>query len=263
MVKQIVKIGIAVAVAAGGLVALSSATAGAAKITITAGPGSSASCSLAAKAKLSPALKNNWVASPSDSVPAVAALPNTQFASAGPVMTTAKATATCTGTATDGTHSTTITGVKKLTITVDPAHPGSTGEASCSSLLGGSTAEFNTTIQWVGSSAKIANTTVTDSVIGISGSPIGFTFSGGTVTGSFAGGSVASLGAIGPDVVAAVTQAQETGAQAVTNSYTSLGCEPTLKVKTNAKGVTTASFKAPKGFKQIVVTSGSTLTAAG
>jgi len=62
-------------------------------------------------------------------------------------------------------------------------------------------------------------------------------------------------------VIAEVAQPQETGAQAQANSYTSLGCEPTLKLKTNGKGVTTASLKKPKGFKEIVVSSGSTLTA--
>jgi len=261
MFKQIVKIGLAVALTGGGAIALSTVTAGAAKVVITAGPGSSASCSLTATAKLAPALKNDWVASPGDSVPAVAALPNTQFGSPGPVATSAKATGSCTGTATDGTNTATITGIKKLTIAVDPAHPGSSAEATCSSLLAGSTAQFNTTIEWSTSGDKVANTTVTDSAIGISLSPIGFTFSGGTVSGSFAGGSISSLGTVSPAVIAEVTQPQETGAQAQANSYTSLGCEPTLKLKTNGKGVTTASLKKPKGFKEIVVSSGSTLTA--
>ncbi len=263
MLKSVIRTALVASLAAGGVIAITAIPASAAKITIVAGTGSSASCDLAATAKLSPALKNDWTASPGDSVPAVAALPNTPFASPGPVVTSAKGTGTCTGTATDGTNSTTITGVKKLTISVDPAHPGSSAEATCANLLAGSTAEFDTTIEWSSTSDSVANTVVTDSVIGTSYSPIGFTFTGGTVTGSFAGGSVSSLGVVPPSLVAEVTQPQETGAQAEANSYTSLGCEPTLKVKTNSHG-TTATLKGPKGLKEIVISSGSgsTLTAA-
>ncbi len=262
MIRTVIRTALVASLAAGGVIAMTAIPASAAKITIVAGTGSSASCNLAATAKLAPALKNDWAASPSDSVPAVAALPNTQFGSPGPVSTSAKGSGTCTGTATDGTNTTTLTGVKKLTIAVDPAHPGSSAEATCANLLGGSTAEFDTTIEWTSTSDSVANTTVTDSVIGTSLSPIGFTFTGGTVTGSFAGGSVSSLGAVPSSLIAEVTQGQETGAQAEADSYTSLGCEPTLKVKTNAHG-TTASLKGPKGLKEIVISSdsGSTLTA--
>jgi hypothetical protein len=238
-----------------------SATAGAKAPTIIAGPGSSASCTTNATAKLSPALKNDWNASPSDSVPAVAALPQTTFASNGPVTTTAKGNGTCSGTATDGVNTAAIVGVKKITVATDPAHPGSSSEASCANLISsaaaGTAGEFNTTIEWIGSGAKIANTVVTDSLLSASLSPPGFVFSGGTITGSFAGGSVSSLSPVTAALIAEVGQAQETGAQAQAGTYASLGCEPTIKLKTNGKGVTSASLKPPKGLKSIVVTGGS------
>lgn len=263
MLRTTLKAALVASLAAGGMIALTAVPAAAAKTVITAGTGSSANCSLTASAKLSPTLKNDWTASPGDSVPAVAALPTTTYGVSGPVTTSAKGTGSCTGTATDGINTAPITGIKKVTVVTDPANPGSSAEATCSSLVGGgeSTAEFNTLIEWAsGNSDSIANTTVSDSTFSVSVSPIGFQFSGGTVSGSFAGGSVTATAAVSPDLIAEVTQSQETGAQAEADSYTSLGCEPTLKVKTNAHG-TTASLKGPKGLKSIVVASGSTLVA--
>ena len=263
MIKSIVKSALVASLAAGGVIALTAVPASAAKITITAGAGSSVSCSTNATAKLAPALKNDWVASPGDSVPPVAGLLGTQFASPGPVTTSAKGTGTCTGTATDGTNSASIIGVKKLTVATDPAHPGTTGEATCSSLVaGGSTALFNTTIEWIsGNSDKIANTTITDSAISTSLSPLGFQFTGGTASGSFTGASFTSISPVSTALIAEVTQAQETGSQAQAGTYTSLGCEPTLKIKEKSGVPVSASLKAPKGLKQIVITGGS-LTAS-
>lgn len=263
MIRTVIRTTLVASLAAGGMIALTAIPASAAKVTIVAGAGSSASCTTNASSKLAPALKDDWVASPSDSVPAVAALPNTQFASAGPVVTSAKGTGTCSGTATDGTNAAPIVGIKKLTVATDPANPGSSAEATCSALIagGGSTALFNTTIEWSsGNGDSIANTTITDSTLTMDLSPLGFEFTGGTSAGSFAGGTFTSVSPVTSGLIAEVTQAQETGAQAVADSYTSLGCQPTLKVKTNSHG-TTASLKGPKGLKAIVITGGS-LTAS-
>ena len=79
MIKSIVKSALVASLAAGGVIALTAVPASAAKITITAGAGSSVSCSTNATAKLAPALKNDWVAAPGDSVPPVAGLPGTRI----------------------------------------------------------------------------------------------------------------------------------------------------------------------------------------
>jgi hypothetical protein len=263
MFRTIVRSALVVSIAAGGTLVLTALPASA-KTIITAGAGSSASCTTQASAKLAPALKNNWTAAPGDSVPAVAALPTTVFASNGPVVTTAKGTGTCSsGTATSGALSAPITGIKKLTVATDPANPGSSDPATCASLLaGGSTALFNETIEWTsGNTDAIANTTVTDSSLSTSLSPIGFKFSGGTISGSFAGGTISSISPVSDALIAELTQAQETGAQAQAASYTSLGCTPTLKLKTNKLG-TTATLKAPKGLKAITITNGSVTASA-
>ena len=64
--------------------------------------------------------------------------------------------------------------------------------------------------------------------------------------------------------ISALLQAPETGSQAVAGSYTSLGCQPTLKVKTSKTlpssdpgYIVSAALKAPKGIKSIDITSGS------
>lgn len=256
MIKSIARSAVVASLAVGGMIVITAGSASAAT-TIVAGAGSTATCTTNATAKLAPALKNDWAASPGDSVPVVAALPNTQFASAGPVITSAKGTATCTGTATDGVNTAPIVGIKKLTVATDPAHPGTTDEATCAALLaGGSTAEFITTISWAsGNGDKIANTTITDSSLMQAGS--GFEFTGGTASGSFAGGTFTSFSPASASLVAELLQPQETGAQAEAGTYTSLGCEPTLKVKQKSGVAISASLKAPKGLKEIVTTGGS------
>jgi hypothetical protein len=260
MIKSIVRSAVVASLAVGGMVALAAGPASAAT-TIVAGTGSTATCTTTATAKLVPSLKNDWVASPGDSVPVVAALPNTQFASSGPVVTSAKGTATCTGTATDGVNTAPIVGVKKLTVATDPAHPGTTEEATCASLLaGGSTAKFITTVQWTsGNGDKIANTTITDSSLVQDG--LGFEFTGGTASGSFAGGTFTSFTPASAALIAELLQPQETGAQAEAGTYTSLGCQPTLKLKVKNGVATSATLKAPKGLKAIVTTGG-TLSAS-
>lgn len=268
MFKTVIKSALAASLAAGGLIALSSGVASAAAVTVTAGAGSSLSCGLNATAKLDPALKNGWTQTTTDTIPAVNNLPTTAFASPGPVAISSKGSGTgCTGTAVQGANTTSITSYKLVTTAVPGT--GSTDPASCANLISdsaSSTQKFDSTIKWTGSPLKIAPTTITDQGLSVSTSPAGFEFSGGTITGSFAGGSVNATAAVSAALISAVTQPQETGSEALAGTYTSLGCEPTLKVKAPSTKVPdgTASLKAPKGLKEIIVstTDGSNLSAS-
>jgi hypothetical protein len=268
MFKTVIKSALAASLAAGGLIALSAGVASAAPVTVTAGAGSSLSCALNASAKLNPSLKNSWNKTTSDTIPAVNNLPTTAFASPGPVSIASKGSGTgCTGTAKQGTNSTSILSYKLVTTAVPGT--GSTDPASCANLISdsaSSTQKFDSTIKWVGSPFKIAPTTITGQGLSVSSSPVGFEFSGGTITGSFAGGNVSATAAVSSALIAAVSQPQETGSQALAGTYTSLGCEPTLKVKAPSSKVPdgTAALKAPKGLKAIIVSStdGSNLSAS-
>jgi hypothetical protein len=256
------KSALAVSLAAGALLALSAAPASAATIKVTAGTGSTISCNLVVTAKLSPALKNDWVASQHSTDPqgVIKALPTTTYASPSPVVTSAKGTGTCTGSAKDGVHTLPVTAVS-LKIATDPAHPG-TGPASCTSLLTGSTALFNATLKYTATGGKVNSTTITDMNFAPSLAPLGFKFSGGTIAGSFGGGTAQALGTVDTSLIGVVTQAPETGAQALAGSYVSLGCQPTLKVKalkTDPATIGTASLKAPKGLKKVLTLPTSTL----
>jgi hypothetical protein len=268
MFKTVIKSALVASLAAGGLIAVTAGVASAKAVTITAGAGSSLSCGLNATAKLNPPLKNGWNATTTDTIPAVNSLPTTAYASPGPVAIASKGSGTgCTGTATGDGATSAITAFK-VAISAVPG-TGSTDPASCANLIsdsGSSTQKFDSTISWTGSTNKITPTTITGQGLGISSSPVGFEFSGGTISGSFAGGSVNAVAAVSSSLVAAVSQPQETGAEALSDSYTSLGCEPTLKVKAPSSkapnGV--AALKAPKGLKEIIVasTDGSELNAS-
>jgi hypothetical protein len=268
MLKTVVKSALAASLAAGGLIAVSAGVASAAAVTVTAGAGSSLSCGLNATAKLTPALKNGWTKTTTDTIPAVNSLPTTAFAAAGPVALASKGTGTgCTGTAKEGSVTSSITAYKLATTAVSGT--GSTDPASCANLISdsaSSTQKFDSTISWTGSPNKIAPTTITDQGLSVSTSPAGFEFSGGTITGSFAGGSVTAVAAVSSALISAVTQPQETGAEALAKSYTSLGCEPTLKVKAVSSKLPngSAALTAPKGLKEIIVSTadGSTLSAS-
>lgn len=255
----------AVAVATGGLVVFTAGASGAGAPTITAGSGSSLSCNVTGSGKLNPGLKNDWVQADhsSDPVAAVAAIPNTTFGSPGPVEVTVKGTGTCTGTVVDATNpSLTATGTDsnpialKFSLANDPSNPGNNNEATCQALVTGnppSTAEYNITISYKFPTAKITPTTVTDAVI----PPSSFNVQGGTVSGSFAGGSASASGVPDNTTVNAVLQSAPTSSNP-TPAYPQ--CQPTLKIKTSGKGVTTASLKPPKGLKALQLVSGSTLS---
>lgn len=246
----------ALAVAVTGLVATTATTAGAAKPTITAGAGSHVVCDITASVKLSPSLKDDWVQSQhsTDPVAAVRAIANTTFASNGPVIITVKGKGTCTGTVTDGVNTAPVTSVK-FTVTNDPAHLGSSSEATCSALVLGvppSTAEYDTTIAYKATGANVTPTTVQDQVI----PPVSFNITGGTVSGSFAGGSSSAVGDPDSTTVSAVAQPP---ASSTSPTPAFPQCQPALKIKTS-KGVTTATLKAPKGLKKVGIVTGSTLT---
>ena len=262
MFKILIKSALAASLAAGGLIAISAVPASAATVKVTAGTGSTVNCNLTASAKLKPALKSDWVASQHSTDPqsVIKNLLNTTFASPVPVVTSAKGTGTCTGSATDGVNTLPVTAVS-LKIATDSAHPGS-GPASCASLLAPNTALFNATLKYTATGGKVNSTTITGMNFGLSFSPLGFTFSGGTIAGSFAGGKANALGAVDPSLLTVVTQAPETGAQALAGSYVSLGCQPTLKVKalkTDPSTIGTATLKAPKGLKKVQTLPTSTL----
>jgi hypothetical protein len=282
MIRTVIKTALAASLVAGGFIALTAIPAAAKTITITASGASSLNCSITATVKISPSLKDDWTQT-ADFYTAVAALPTTVFASLTPGTTSSKAAGTCTGTVTDGTNSFTATNASPILVSAklatDPAHPG-TGENSCAALVAatGTPAEYNTSIKFttpVGSGYKITSTTIADSSLAHQVSPPGFALSGGTISGSFAGGSSSSTDLIDPNVgdlpISALIQPAETGANAIAGTYVSLGCQPTLKIKLSKTDTTpgtpgyigSASLKAGKGIKAIAIISGSTLDFAG
>ncbi len=258
MIRKIAVVVAGLAVATGGLVAATAGVSGAHTVTITAGAGSSISCNITASVKLAPSLKDDWVQSQHTTDPdaAVRAIVNTTFAANGPVIIKVKGTGTCTGNVTDGVNTAPVTAIK-FSVTNDPAHLGNTSEATCSSLVTGmppSTAEYDSTIDYTATGAKVTPTTVTDQVI----PPATFNITGGTVSGSFAGGTSSATGVPDTTTVLAVTQAPATSTNPVP-AYPQ--CQPSIKIKpASAKKPETATPKAPKGLKKVGIVAGSTLT---
>jgi hypothetical protein len=244
----------ALAVAVGGLVGGTALSASAKTQTITATSGN-VNCSITAKAKLSPSLKNNWVQSEHSSDPnaAVRAIPNTTFAQNGPVQTTAKAKSiSCTGTASQGSVHATVTGAK-ITLANDPAHPGGSSPATCTALLTNnppSTAQYISTVKWKATGAKLVDTTIRGSTIAPSGA--GFAITGGTVSGSFAGGSSNSQANVDSATISALLNPPPSSAHPDEGP-----CHARLKLKAaTSKKPASASLKNPKGLKKIGITSG-------
>jgi len=247
------------------------------KPTITAGSGSLVSCDFTAKAGLTDALnakqalKNDWKASDHASDPgfnsktnssgdadvtaAVGAVPDTQFSVNGPITTTSKGKSTsCSGTVTDGTNTANITGAKLLASSAGT----STDPATCAGLADTSSAGgYDSIIQWKADTAKVADTTITGSTIASLIDPdgsVGFKLTGGTATGSFAGGSGTTFAYLdaktGPGILAAVTGPKVNSSNAA-SIKTLNPCEPALKVKINKTPPDLASIKAGKGIKKI------------
>jgi YVTN family beta-propeller protein len=225
----------------------------------------SVSCNITASAKLASALKDDWVQAQhaSDPVAAVAAIPDTDFAPNGPVATTIKGTGTCTGSVREDGDTGPANPVPAIdfTITRDPASPGNPTGQTCSSLTAGSAStgvEYDTTITYPRTKAEktedygVAPTTITGQTL----SPSSFTLSGGTLSGSLAGGTQSTLGQLDSTAAAAINQTPPTSADPTPANRE---CQPTLKVKTTNRG-TTATLTAPKGLKSFSFVSGSTLT---
>ncbi len=220
---------------------------------------SSISCNITAKATLSPSLKNNWVQSQhsSDTDAAVRAVPNIQFASTGPVGVSSKAKGTCSGTATDGTHTFTATSIKEglavHTPAVDNPPLNNNGGDTCTGLLAGTASEdvaatYTASITLKGSGAKVAPFTITGATVTPHG--LGFEIAGGTTSAPFAGAAGSAQANVDGATIVAVTAAPPTS----TSPKAASKCQPSFKEKA---GVVTV--KAPKGFSKIVVASG-TLT---
>jgi hypothetical protein len=260
MIRKFAVAAAAGAIALSGLAAFGGGVASAKTIKITAGAGSHVHCELAAStAKVKPALKDNWIASDhqDDSVAAVRAIPNTPFADNGPVTVKSKPTTqSCTGTFTDGVNSATPVSAK-ISLASDPLHPGGTDPASCANLIAPtgppSTARYNIKIKWTATGGKVADTLVTDAAITSGGS---FSVGGGTISGSFAGGTSSTASNADAATVNLFLSSTQLQPKLVSSSQTNGGaCQPSLQVKTTAKG-TTAKLKKPKGIKTIGLAAG-------
>ncbi len=246
------------AVAVGGLVAIANDAAAAAvpKPTIVAGSGSAVRCNITAVASLAPVPKDDWVQAQhsTDPDPAVAALPDSDFSAPGPSAMSLKGNGTCSGNVTNGFDAAPVTSVK-FTVSVDPSHPGSPGPATCASLLAGSSTRYISNFSWKATGATIAPSVVMDSTVAISNGSM--SIAGGTVTGSFAGGSASTQGPLDAVTVGALEQAPPSSSSP---TPTFKQCQPTLKVQ-DKRGVQSASLLAPKGLKTIRLTTGSALAA--
>lgn len=263
MIRKIVLGASALALSAAGLGLSGSGSAFAGKPTIIAGTGSDIHCEITGSAKLSPALKDDWIKADHSSDPNVNVknIPNTPYAPSAPGHVSVKAGGPCTGTVTDGTHTASVTKVK-VTLVDEAAHP-TVEDGSCYNLLfqedpppPPSTARYKSTLTYTSPTAKVVSTTVTDAQLDST-----FGVSGGTITGSFAGGTSAAQGF--PDGTTLGLLADEnadgpgSGPKAATSSSPNAPniCQAGLKIKP-----TSATLKAPKGFKKIgLVNPGSTV----
>jgi hypothetical protein len=250
--------GVAGALALGGLAASGIGTAGAATVTITSATSANISCTITAKAKIAPALKNNWdkeahEAADGESNADVSAIPDTKFSSDDPNVVSSKSKSiACTGTATDGSATATITGVKITLGSGTPAvdNPPLQVDNTCEALLAGTPAEdvpatYNTTITFKTSpGVKLAPATTSGQTIATSG--VGFAVAGGSVGGSLAGGTGKTQANISDTTtVPAITAAAATSLAPAPNRT----CQANLKIKTGTAH--TASLKGPKGLKKI------------
>jgi len=254
MIRRIALAGAAGALALGALAASGIGSAGAATPTITTATSANISCVITAKAKLAPALKNSWdqqahEAGDGETNTAVQAIPDTKFTTDGPNVTSSKAkSVSCTGTATDGTNVATIVSVKITlgngTAAVD--NPPLQEDNTCSGLLAGNqpgdvAATYTSTISFKTSGAKLAPTTASGQ--GIAPSGAGFAVTGGSSTGSLAGGNSKTQANISDtNTIPAITAAAATSSAPTPNRT----CEANLKLKPG-----TASLKPPKGLKKI------------
>jgi hypothetical protein len=265
MIRRIALAGAAGALALAGLAASGIGGAGAAPVVVTNATSANISCTIATTAKIAPALKNNWdqqahEAADGETNPYVQAIPDTKFNTDGPNSVSAKAKSiTCSGSATDGTNTATVTGVQLTLLGGTQAidNPPLQDDNTCAGLLAGTAPEdtaatYNADIKFKTSGAKLPNTTVSGLALAPAG--IGFGLTGGTTSGSIAGGNVKTQANLASgDTLAQVTSPPASSSQPVPNGPQ---CEATLKVKADKPGkpgTGSASLKAPKGLKKIPV----------
>jgi len=254
MIRRIALAGAAGALALGALAVSGIGGAGASTPTITTATSANISCTITAKAKLAPALKNSWdqqahEAGDGEANTAVQAIPDTKFTTDGPNVTSSKAKSiSCTGSATDGTNVATVSSIKITlgngTQAVD--NPPLQEDNTCSGLLAGTqpgdvAATYTSTVSFKTSGAKLAPSTANGQ--GIAPAGVGFAVTGGTATGSLAGGNSKTQANISDtNTIPAVTAAAATSLAPTPNRT----CEANLKLKPGS-----ASLKPPKGLKKI------------
>jgi len=246
------------ALALGGLAVVGGGTASAGPPVISAATSASFSCDFTAKAKITPALKTNWVQADhsSDPNPDVVAIPDTKFSTDGDnnVSSTAKSTS-CTGTITQGAVTATVSSIKiKLSnLTQATDNPPLQVDNTCSGLTAGTAPEdvaatYQSDISIKASGVKVLGAHVAGSTISPATHDLGFRIQGGTFSGSLAGGNSKALAYIDGDTLAAF------GAPAATSANptpSSTKCQASLKIKGGTAH--SASLKGPKGLKKIVV----------
>jgi len=265
MIRRIALAGAAGALALGALAASGIGGAGAATTTITAADSANISCTITAKAKLAPALKNNWdqqahEAGDGETNPYVQAIPDTKFNTDGDNVVSSKAKSiSCTGTMTQGAVVATITGVQASLTNDTPAvdNPPLQDDNTCAGLLAGTApgdtaATYKTDLKFKATGAKVATAQITGS--GLAPAGIGFGVTGGTITGSLAGGNGKTQGNLADgDTLTQVTSPPASSSQPIPNG---IKCEASLKIKADKPGqpgTGSATLKAPKGLKKIAI----------
>jgi hypothetical protein len=265
MIRRIALAGAAGALALAGLAASGIGGAGAAPVVVTNATSANISCTIATTAKIAPALKNNWdqqahEAADGETNPYVQAIPDTKFNTDGPNSVSAKAKSiTCSGSATDGTNTATVTGVQLTLLGGTQAidNPPLQDDNTCAGLLAGTAPEdtaatYKSDVKFKTTGAKMVNATATGIALAPAG--IGFGLTGGTWAGSLAGGNGKTQANLASgDTLAQVTSPPASSSQPVPNGTQ---CEATLKVKADKPGkpgTGSASLKAPKGLKKIPV----------
>jgi len=265
MIRRIALAGAAGALALGALAASGIGGAGAAPVVVTTATSANISSTIAATAKLAPALKNNWdqqahEAGDGESNPYVQAIPDTKFNTDGDNNVSSKAKSlTCTGSATDGVATATVTGVQVTLLSGTPAvdNPPLQDDNTCSGLLAGTgpgdtAATYTADIKFKTTGAKLPNTQISDMALAPAG--IGFGLTGGTLSGSIPGGnSKTQANLASGDTLNQVTSPPASSSQPVPNGTQ---CEASLKIKADKPGqpgTGSATLKAPKGLKKIPV----------
>jgi hypothetical protein len=232
-------------VIAGSTLAVAAQTASAALPTITANAGH-VSCPIVGKAKINPKLLDNWLQSQHQSPntgnaaedAAIKAVPDTFFAADQPpaVTTTAKAKSSgpCTSSGvTDGTHSTTVIGVK--TVAVNAGTTTGLHSATCAGVTS-PTGTFTSVVSWKTAPhmPKLNPTTVTASISLLTDSHgVGFSLITMSSTGSFAGESGSTHVYVDAATIAEFSR-----------------CAPTFKAKLKKTGWVITPKKG-KGFNKI------------